>query len=95
MFCEYGKPVEIGGLKSLPGDLIHGDRHGVHTIPLSIAAEIPEMAAEILSEERELIQFCRARDFHCEGWTGSCKSFPETDLRCLSQVRAAIRWICW
>lgn len=26
---EYGKPVEIGGLKISPGDLIHGDRHGI------------------------------------------------------------------
>ena len=58
---EYGKPVEIGGLTIRPGDLIHGDRHGVHTIPLSIAAEIPNMAAQILSEERELKEFCRSR----------------------------------
>jgi len=56
---EYGKPVEIGGLKILPGDLIHGDRHGVHSIPLSIASEIPDMAAEILREEHELKEFCQ------------------------------------
>ena len=38
---EFGEPVEIGGLKISPGDLIHGDCHGVQTIPLEIAAEVP------------------------------------------------------
>ena len=46
---------EIGGLKVCPGDLIHGDRHGVQTIPLSIAPEIPKIAAEIKLHEQELI----------------------------------------
>jgi 4-hydroxy-4-methyl-2-oxoglutarate aldolase len=60
---DSGEPVEIGGLKIRPGDLIHGDRHGVHLIPLSIASEIPAMAAEILREERELREFCRSPRF--------------------------------
>jgi len=64
---EFGEPVEIGGLKILSGDLIHGDRHGVHTIPLSIAPEIPRIAAELLCEERELIAFCRSPQFSVEG----------------------------
>ncbi len=60
---DMGEPVELGGLKILPGDLIHGDRHGVHTIPLSIAAEVPDMAAKLVAEERELIEFCRSPRF--------------------------------
>ena len=38
---EFGEPVEIDGLKISSGDLLHGDRHGVLTIPLSIATQIP------------------------------------------------------
>ena len=64
---EFGEPVEIGGLKILPGDLIHGDRNGVHTIPLSIASEIPEVAARIVCEERQLIEFCRSSGFSLRG----------------------------
>jgi regulator of RNase E activity RraA len=60
---EFGEPVEIGGLKILPGDLIHGDRHGVHVIPLSIAPQIPKMASNISSMERELVEFCRSHNF--------------------------------
>jgi len=64
---EFGEPVEIDGLKISSGDLIHGDRHGVLTIPLSIANQIPEEASKILEEEHELIQFCRSREFSLEG----------------------------
>jgi 4-hydroxy-4-methyl-2-oxoglutarate aldolase len=60
---EFGEPVEIDGLKISPGDLIHGDRHGVLTIPLSIAAEIPDKASKILEEEAKLIEFCHSPQF--------------------------------
>ncbi len=60
---EFGHPVEIGGLRIDPGDLIHGDVHGVHSIPLSIAPQIPDVAAEILSEEDEIRQLCRSTHF--------------------------------
>jgi regulator of RNase E activity RraA len=60
---EFGEPVEIGGLKIQSGDLIHGDRHGVLTIPLAVAAEIPREAADILQIERELVQFCGSEEF--------------------------------
>ena len=63
---DFGEPVEIGGLKIQSGDLIHGDRHGVLTIPVEIAAEVPAKASEILAEERELKEFCRCREFSLE-----------------------------
>jgi 4-hydroxy-4-methyl-2-oxoglutarate aldolase len=55
--------VEVGGLQVRPGDLIHGDRHGVLAIPNEIAAEIPAVAARIMEKERKLIGLCRAPDF--------------------------------
>jgi len=60
---EFGEPVEVGGLRIRPGDLLHGDLHGVHSIPVSIAEEIPKVVAEMLETEKELIQFCQSRDF--------------------------------
>lgn len=60
---EFGEPVEIGGLKIRSGDLLHGDRHGVQSIPLDIAARIPAQAAETLAEEAELISFCASPQF--------------------------------
>lgn len=63
---EFGEPVEIGGLKIHPGDLVHGDRHGVHTIPLDIAHEIPKVAEGLVAEERRLVELCRSKDFSLE-----------------------------
>jgi 4-hydroxy-4-methyl-2-oxoglutarate aldolase len=60
---EFGEPVEIGGLKIHSGDLLHGDRHGLLTVPREIAAEVPQEAAKILEEERELVQFCASPQF--------------------------------
>jgi len=60
---EFGEPVEIGGLKVRPGDLLHGDQHGVLSIPTRIAENIPRVASEILETEKELIDLCRSQDF--------------------------------
>jgi regulator of RNase E activity RraA len=60
---NFGEPVEVGGLQIKPGDLLHGDRHGVLSIPLQIAPEIPRVATELLAREKELIDFCRSQEF--------------------------------
>jgi 4-hydroxy-4-methyl-2-oxoglutarate aldolase len=64
---EFGDAVEIGGLKIQSGDLVHGDRHGVLTIPLEAAAEVPAEAAKIIQEERELLRFCGSPQFSLLG----------------------------
>jgi 4-hydroxy-4-methyl-2-oxoglutarate aldolase len=64
---EFGEPVEIGGLKIESGELIHADRHGVLTIPLAIAAQIPGEAAKIIEEERKLLRFCSSPKFTLQG----------------------------
>jgi regulator of RNase E activity RraA len=63
---EFGTPVEIGGLKIQSGDLVHGDLHGVQTIPSTIAGKIPAAAAEIIAREQELIALCQSKDFSVE-----------------------------
>jgi regulator of RNase E activity RraA len=63
---EFGEPVEIGGLKIQSGDLIHGDRHGVLTVPLDVAAAIPGEAAKIIQEEADLLRFCASPQFSLE-----------------------------
>jgi regulator of RNase E activity RraA len=63
---DYGEPVYVGGLKVNPGDLLHGDRHGVVSVPNQVAGEIPQIAAELLAKEGELIQLCQSEDFTME-----------------------------
>jgi 4-hydroxy-4-methyl-2-oxoglutarate aldolase len=60
---DFGGTVEVAGLIVQPGDLIHGDMHGVQTIPRDIAALIPAKAQQIIQDRKELIAFCRSADF--------------------------------
>ena len=56
---RFGGPVEVGGLKIYPGDLIHGDRHGIITIPQDLAAELPLVAGKIMQEKRRVIELSK------------------------------------
>ena len=60
---DFGEPVEIGGLTIGSGDLLHGDLHGVQSVPLAIASRVPAAAASILAHEQSLITLCRSPDF--------------------------------
>jgi regulator of RNase E activity RraA len=77
---EFGEPVEIGGLKICPGDLIHGDCHGVQTIPKEIASKIPDEAFKMAYRESQLKEFCRSSQFSLEGLN---KKFKEVATDCL------------
>lgn len=63
---DFGGGVEVGGLKVDPGDLIHGDVHGVQTIPHEIAEKIPKKAREIQEYRKRLVEACRSRNFSLE-----------------------------
>jgi regulator of RNase E activity RraA len=56
---DFGLPVKVGGLWIKPGELLHGDQHGVVVVPAEIAARIPEAAARIETRERAMIAVCR------------------------------------
>jgi len=63
---EFGTPVEVDGLKVHSGELLHGDQHGVQSIPLGIVAQIPPIAARISARKRELIALCQSPEFSLE-----------------------------
>lgn len=64
---DFGSAVKVGNLIVKPGDLIMGDKHGVISIPLEIARDVP-MAAQMIEDwERRVINFCKSEDFSVEG----------------------------
>ena len=63
---DFGLPVKLGGLWVKPGDLVHGDQHGVVTIPKEIAAKIPEAVAKVEADERQIIACCQAPGFSAD-----------------------------
>ncbi len=60
---DFGVAVRVGGLAIEPGDLVHGDRHGVQTIPGEIASRIPDAAARAIEMENRVIELCRSKEF--------------------------------
>jgi 4-hydroxy-4-methyl-2-oxoglutarate aldolase len=60
---DLGSVVKIGGLEVKPGDLLHGDLHGLLTIPKQIATEVPGVAAKLQRAEQKVIDFCRSKEF--------------------------------
>lgn len=64
---EYGCPVEVASLKVKPGDLLHGDRHGLVNVPSEVAPRIPAIAAALEEHERKIISFCESPAFSLPG----------------------------
>jgi 4-hydroxy-4-methyl-2-oxoglutarate aldolase len=64
---DYGGTVRVGGALIHPGDLLHGDGHGIAIIPYEIAHLVAQAAAEVDDAERELIRYCQKPDFTIEG----------------------------
>jgi 4-hydroxy-4-methyl-2-oxoglutarate aldolase len=60
---EFGIPVEVGDMQVRPGDLLHGDRHGVISIPPAIARDIPVAAERIATVERRVIEVANTPNF--------------------------------
>ena len=56
---HFGAPVTVGELEVRPGDLLHGDRHGVLSVPREIASQVAAVGTRLRERERRLIAACR------------------------------------
>jgi regulator of RNase E activity RraA len=57
---ELEVPVRVGGVWVNPGELLHGDRNGVTTIPVELAALVAEGCAEFMSAESVVLDYLKA-----------------------------------
>lgn len=64
---RIGGAVQIGGLEISPGDLLHGDLHGIVRVPKELAGRIPATAAALRQKEEEIIAYCQSSAFTVEG----------------------------
>src|SRR5664279_3774569 len=66
--CSHGyshivdlhRAVRVGGLTIHSGDLIHADTNGVTTIPLEIASEVTQAAAEFVAGEAIVLDYLKS-----------------------------------
>ena len=66
---DFGATVNIDRMDVQPGDLLHGDRHGILSVPLQIAPELPPVAARLQHIEQKVVDYCRSNNFSVEGLT--------------------------
>jgi 4-hydroxy-4-methyl-2-oxoglutarate aldolase len=64
---DFGGPVDVGGLKVASGDVLFGDVHGVQSIPPALVDVLPGVAGEMKTQEKQVIEFCRSREFSIDG----------------------------
>jgi 4-hydroxy-4-methyl-2-oxoglutarate aldolase len=60
---DVGATISVGGLEISPGTLLHGDRHGIVSVPLETAAAIPRVATAMRQDEQKVIDFCQSPSF--------------------------------
>jgi regulator of RNase E activity RraA len=68
---QIGVPVHVGGVTVHPGDLIHGDRNGVTTIPNEIASAVAHACAEFMAAEAVVLDYLRAGKIEPKSFTAA------------------------
>jgi regulator of RNase E activity RraA len=64
---EVGTVVSVGGMTIQPGDILHGDEHGVLQIPPAALPQIVEKAEVIREDEQNVVGWSRSDAFSVEG----------------------------
>jgi 4-hydroxy-4-methyl-2-oxoglutarate aldolase len=65
---ELQTPVRAGGVTIYPGDLLHGDRNGVTTIPNDLASAVADACPEFMAAEAVLLDYLRAGKVDSKGY---------------------------
>ena len=88
---QLNVPVRVGGVVIRPGDLLHGDRNGVTTIPLEIAAEVADACAEFVAAEQVVLDYVKSGRVDADGYA---RAFRESRERIEALRRRLSRKRC-
>ena len=85
VICSHGyshivdlhRTVRVGGLTIHPGDLVHADANGVATIPLEIAGEVADAAAEFVKAEAIVLDYLKAGSAETKRFTEARKGMMD------------------
>lgn len=73
---EVNGTVKVAGLEVSPGDLLHGDLHGVVKIPLDLADKLPDAIDRHAEWEAGIAAACRAKPFDLDALAAAMR--PKT-----------------
>ena len=72
---DCAQPVDICGLHVKPGDLLVADCHGVLSIPIEIAPELPQIVRDLLQRKQRFIDFCQSGEFSLDRLIDEVRQF--------------------
>jgi regulator of RNase E activity RraA len=81
---QINVPVHVGGVMVQPGDLLHGDRNGVTTIPKEIATAVAQACPEFMAAEAVVLDYLKQGAL--EG-----KKFTAARKECHDRIEALAR----
>jgi regulator of RNase E activity RraA len=70
---QINVPVHVGGAAVHPGDLVHGDRNGVTTIPNELASAVAHACPEFMAAEAVVLDYLRAGKVDPKGFAAAHK----------------------
>lgn len=84
--CSHGyshivdlhRPVRVGGLTIYAGDLVHADANGVVTIPLEIAGEVADAAAEFVAAEAIVLDYLKPGRVEVAGFAAARRGMMDS-----------------
>jgi 4-hydroxy-4-methyl-2-oxoglutarate aldolase len=82
---DVGGIVTVGGMTVRPGDVLHGDEHGILQIPAEAIPGIAGAAEQIRVEEESVVGWSRSPDFPSKGCWLSAGSVTENPARRMAQ----------
>jgi regulator of RNase E activity RraA len=88
---QLNVPVHVGGLTIHPGDLLHGDRNGVTTIPLEIAAAVADACPEFMAAETCVLGYVKGGTVDPQGYAAARKECQDRIEALGRKLRAASR----
>ena len=68
---QINVPVHVGGVMVSPGDLLHGDRNGVTTIPNAIASAVAHACAEYMAAEAVVLDYLKSGKVDPKGFAAA------------------------
>jgi regulator of RNase E activity RraA len=81
---QHHIPLHVGGVAIHPGDLLHGDRNGVTTIPNEIASLVAHACQEYMDAEAVVLNYLNSGKVDAKG-------FADARTGCIERISALAR----
>jgi 4-hydroxy-4-methyl-2-oxoglutarate aldolase len=84
---QLNVPVHVGGVTVHPGDLLHGDRNGVTTIPNEVAGEVAHGCAEFMAAEAVIFDYLKSGRLDAKGFGDARKESQAMIAKLASRLK--------